>query len=744
MREFKETAPATKVAGRMGSMKKLFDWIFNHLNSVQIFLLIRLLFLSSLLPIGYFWITTHLNQIHLIDRQLNELEEEVLLRDLFKQIQEHRLFAQRYFSGDKESLTEMHVLETHIRETLHQANMLALAHQVKQTHGPAIWEEINPTEIEAKWDKIGQKFSGLSAGESESLHTIFLHNMVIEFAYLNDRIGISYFEQIDKYILIEGMFLRLADLQEHVSKLVLIGEKILRHSSRELEGDRAAGVIDMIESDIDYIGRGIKLHAHHNIDEEHSRILNLMRIYRENIKNLIQTVETRLLDPSDPTMTLIEFQEESMMAIKTGYQLWDVGLQVLTHIFQNERAYVLYRLWAIVCITILLAGIGFFAGLITTYGSSQRLSFLTETTDRFANGDLSVRMPVLYQDQIGRQAEAFNRMAQKLEEMIHHLYELLEATSSLAKGNLTARIDIGGHDTEFDQVALSFNKMAETFETIIRRLQQIGTVLTASASEISSSLKEQEAIVVKQETTTGEIALAANEISSTAKEFASTMNEISQTAEQTSHLALTGKDALNNMESIMRKMVDASTGIGTKLAILNEKASNITSVITTISKVADKTNLLSLNASIEAEKAGEYGRSFAVIAREIRRLADQTAIATLDIEKMVNEIMTAVSSSVKGVDDFTQEIRNGVKQVRTVSEQLATIIEQVQAFTSRFQLVNEGMQGQSTGAEQINEAIAQLSQTARQTSEAIHQFHKTVQELNQVANELSILNPFLT
>ncbi len=419
------------------------------------------------------------------------------------------------------------------------------------------------------------------------------------------------------------------------------------------------------------------------------------------------------------------------------------GVPYMTDIFTTEKNYVLYRLWSILIITILLTGFAFCLGFSLTYSGISRISQLTQATDSFTNGNLSVRIPNTAQDEIGRQAQAFNRMAQKLETLINHLYELLDATSALANGNLTARIQIRQHDAEFDQVALSFNKMAETFEIIIGRLQQIGMMLTTSASEIAAASKEQETIVVEQEATTQEIAIAANEISSTAKDLANTMNEISQSSDQTSNLALKGKESLTNMESIMRNMVDASTKIANKLAVLNEKAGNITSVITTITRVADQTNLLSLNASIEAEKAGEYGRSFAVIAREIRRLADQTAIATLDIEKMVNEIMTAVSSSVMGVDDFTQEIRKGVGQVRTVSEQLATIIEQVQAFTDRFELVNQGMQTQSTGAEQINEAIAQLSQTARQTSEAIHQFHKTVQGLNQAANELNILNPFV-
>jgi hypothetical protein len=95
--------------------------------------------------------------------------------------------------------------------------------------------------------------------------------------------------------------------------------------------------------------------------------------------------------------------------------------------------------------------------------------------------------------------------------------------------------------------------------------------------------------------------------------------------------------------------------VNAKLAILNEKAGNINQVVVTIVKVADQTNLLSLNAAIEAEKAGEYGRGFAVVATEVRRLADQTAVATYDIEQMVREIQSAVSAGVMGMDKFSEE-----------------------------------------------------------------------------------------
>src|SRR6202007_2042888 len=98
------------------------------------------------------------------------------------------------------------------------------------------------------------------------------------------------------------------------------------------------------------------------------------------------------------------------------------------------------------------------------------------------------------------------------------------------------------------------------------------------------------------------------------------------------------------MEETMRHVMEAATSINAKLSVLNEKAGNINQVVITITKVADQTNLLSLNAAIEAEKAGEYGRGFAVVATEIRRLADQTAVATYDIEQMVKEIQSAVAA----------------------------------------------------------------------------------------------------
>ena len=211
---------------------------------------------------------------------------------------------------------------------------------------------------------------------------------------------------------------------------------------------------------------------------------------------------------------------------------------------------------------------------------------------------------------------------------------------------------------------------------------------------------------------------------------------MTEVAEQTANLAGTGQKGLARMEATMRQVMEAGGAVNSKLAVLNEKASNINQVVTTITKVADQTNLLSLNAAIEAEKAGEHGRGFAVVATEIRRLADQTAIASYDIEQLVKEMQSAVSAGVMGMDKFSEEVRRGVSEVEQVSEQLAQIIGQVQALTPQFEAVNEGMQSQSTGAQQISEALAQLTESAQQTLDSLHQSSVVMDQLNSTANDL--------
>lgn len=312
------------------------------------------------------------------------------------------------------------------------------------------------------------------------------------------------------------------------------------------------------------------------------------------------------------------------------------------------------------------------------------------------------------------------------------MQRIVHALDKLRSGDLSMRLSLDRKD-EFGAIESGFNEMAEALANLVAQAQRSSVQVTTSVTEIAATSKQQQATATETAATTTEIGATSREIAATSRDLVRTMTEVTTAADQASSLAGSGQQGLARMEETMHQVMGAADLVNAKLGILNEKASNITQMVVTIVKVADQTNLLSLNAAIEAEKAGEYGRGFAVVATEVRRLADQTAVATYDIEQMVREIQSAVSAGVMGMDKFSEEVRRGMFEVQQVGEQLSQIIHQVQALAPRVLMVNEGMQAQATGAEQINQALAQLSDASTQTVESLRQASYAIDELSQVA-----------
>jgi methyl-accepting chemotaxis protein WspA len=220
------------------------------------------------------------------------------------------------------------------------------------------------------------------------------------------------------------------------------------------------------------------------------------------------------------------------------------------------------------------------------------------------------------------------------------------------------------------------------------------------------------------------------------------MTGITRVADQTTELANSGQSSLGDMEGAMRSLAEATQSISGRLGLINEKANTIGSVTTTITKIADQTNLLSLNASIEAEKAGEYGLGFAVLAREIRRLADQTAVATLDIEQMVKEMQDSVTGGVMEMDKFAEQVNRSVSDTREISERFGEIIQQIQALLPQFDAVHEGMRSQSAGAKQIRDSMVSLTESVRVSARALEETTAATGRLEgaiaSLRNEISV------
>ena len=312
----------------------------------------------------------------------------------------------------------------------------------------------------------------------------------------------------------------------------------------------------------------------------------------------------------------------------------------------------------------------------------------------------------------------------------------VQAAEQVAGGDLSLEIQAGSCQDETGILLRSIKKMTSNLNGLVGNVKQASIQLNSTATQLSATSRQQSEASSSFGASANEIAAAVKQISATTAELVETMREVNEVAVGTADLATSGSDRLRDMENNMRDLDKATGPIGEKLAVINEKASNITGIVTTITKVADQTNLLSVNAAIEAEKAGEYGVGFLVVAREIRRLADQTAAATLDIDQMVHQMQSAVSAGVMEMDRFTDQVRRSVEDVVQISQQMSQIIQRVNTNTEKFERVNESMQSQSQGADQISQAMAQLTAHAHQTSEAIREYSQASDDLYEAIDSL--------
>ncbi len=303
------------------------------------------------------------------------------------------------------------------------------------------------------------------------------------------------------------------------------------------------------------------------------------------------------------------------------------------------------------------------------------------------------------------------------------------AAAFVAQGDLSRRYADANNRDESGQLLESMDVMSQRLSNLVGKVREAAITITGTANEMTAASRQHDEVAQSFGASSSEIAAAIRQISTTGAELFQTMEAVSVGAKESSRLASEGRTDLQDMGVTMDALAKATGDISGRLSAINEKASNINAIVIAITKVADQTNLLSVNAAIEAEKAGESGKGFLVVAREIRRLADQTASATLDIERMVEQMQTAVSGGVMEMDRFADQVRRGVGQVNTIGQRLAGVIQGVGDIGGQFGDVTSGMQSQVQGAEKIRQSMDGLSSNANRARDATQEFSQAAQSL---------------
>jgi len=393
--------------------------------------------------------------------------------------------------------------------------------------------------------------------------------------------------------------------------------------------------------------------------------------------------------------------------LKIFYTMDEIKKEINSILIGNVIIGVLIFLFAILFLSILFERI------------KKRLKLLINISNKIAQGDLAGSKEILL-----KTLWVFKERENK---------SLIDDESVFKK--FRGKRKIGGRD-ELNLVLMENYFMVKNLSHLISRIKRTENTVTESAEEISTGAREIEASSIEQSATTNEITVTNEEVGATSKELYSNIKKIGEEIKKTVVLANTGKNSLLKMEEAMNRLIQSTRSISSKLAVINSKTNKISGVSTTINTISDQTNLLSVNAAIEAEKAGEYGKGFLVIAKEINHLANRTGSATHEIENMISEMQSSVLSGVMEMDKFSGDVKKRVDEIDDIGGNLTEIINQVQDLEPEFELIRDGMNAQNTSTIQISESMVQLATSTRQTKNSIIEFKTVTDSLKETVTRL--------
>lgn len=322
--------------------------------------------------------------------------------------------------------------------------------------------------------------------------------------------------------------------------------------------------------------------------------------------------------------------------------------------------------------------------------------------------------------------------------VVRPLEEVMEFAAEVGTGDLTRRLTRGGHD-EVARLGATLNDMVGGLADLARSNRSATADLNAAASQIRASAQEQAASVEEQFAAVQETAATVDEITHSGAQISKRASEVIATAQATAQTAKAGLRAAGDAARAMDLIRDQGESVAGNIVALSEKTQAIGEIIATVNDISERTHLLALNAAIEAAAAGESGRSFAIVASEMKLLADQAKTATGQVRAILSEIQRGINASVMLTEEAVKRAANGKSRtdatVQTIEELAARAEESVHTFQQIVASTNQ----QQLGIEQVMGALQNIRQASQQTAAGTREVEMATANVTELAQALMTL-----
>jgi methyl-accepting chemotaxis protein len=367
------------------------------------------------------------------------------------------------------------------------------------------------------------------------------------------------------------------------------------------------------------------------------------------------------------------------------------------------------------------------AGFIITRDIARPLRDLTTVAERITAGDLNVKVSAnMRTDEVGVLARTFDRMTQSLRTMAG-------AAEQIAAGDLRSTVT---PQSPNDVLGNAFARMVENLREQTRQLVEGANVLGAAASEIVASTTQLASSASESAAAVSETTTTVEEVRQTAQVASQKAKHVSDSAQKAAQISQSGRKSTDDVGAGMTRIRQQMDAIGASMGRLSEQSQTIGQIIATVEDLAAQSNLLAVNAAIEAAKAGEHGKGFGVVAQEVKSLAEQSRQATTQVRTILSDIQKATTTAVLATEQGSKAVEAGTRQSEVAGESIQALAGSVTEAAQAATQIAASSQQQLVGVDQVAAAMESIKQASTQNVASATQLETAARNLNSLGQRL--------
>lgn len=666
-------------------MSILFSPAIHLLNRVGFKAKFTLIFLSVMLPLlllSSIVLNSVNDDIHMLSNESDGVRYMAAVRAPMDLIQQHRgLMATIVRTGDSSAQGRAADLRTRILSSLTELSSLE-----SDSNGSSSIRSLVQS-IQQQWSSLSSSLTTLNADSSFESHTNLIRSITELMQRASDHFELSLSPHLDTFYLGDALVQRLPSLTE------TMGQARAHASSAAAEGflsDEGRIALEILlvnmSSALEDLESG--LDSAFATNPGLAQGLNTLRARnREAATHLASQLRTQILSPEFITVSGPQIFDTASESINASYALFDAINPVLEQLLLERLA------------------------------DAEQVRMLDIALV------LGILLVLVY---------LFTALFMAINRSVHQIAEMAHAVST---GELYARVHVDAND-ELRTVGESFNHIANQFEQLIIKIINATTQLAAAAEELSSVSRHSAQNVLKQRSETDMVAVSINEMNATVQEVSQSTLRASSAAADTDDQAVNGAQLAKRAAASILALSTDINGSAEGMQRVAADSQSISSVLDVIMGIAEQTNLLALNAAIEAARAGEHGRGFAVVADEVRTLANRTKDSASEIDAMIRNLQNGVHAAVTQMQSSRDKAGQGVKLATEATQSLDSITRAVTTIRDMNLQIASAAEQQSATTEELNRNVTSIRELAEQSAAGAAQTTVASDELAKLASDL--------